>query len=661
MEREPSSLSIEGTAVSRVVVEAVPVFEPPTTWELDAPRRDLSVEPPLNAIFQGFGAAWSWILAPAFCLGCTTTLLRLRAHPALYQSAMDKLEHASAAFVCYASMSALLWWGGYAIRMVSRVAGTARWLRIVWQGVVCLVAAFFFRRAVLAKIDVLAVMGRWAYGLAIPLGGVTVVGIPRWMDRPLPWRGWLSGTTLILASVLGQLAIQRTIWPSQAAPPVLLVAMVALAGFGGALCVNGVTGVVGFRRVRTAMIVLLASAIGLLGLRAPGARLRKAVLVYGGIERLAIRGILWPLATDLRLGPGVFWRADPTPSSSPRVVGDARDLSIDGRAVHFGRPGAQAAATAPAAPHRNGVWILIDTLRADSLTAAVASDPVLSDRYGAFTWYRRFRSCSTMTKMVLAQTLGSAGGGPGLLDDLRRAGYQTARFGAYPPYSPPEFVLNGPEEGAADAVARVSGWMAATPKPAFAFIHLRGGHDPLRTSGASDRQRYDRAIAASALAASEIFPALPPDWLIVVSGDHGEGFGEHGMSNHANSVYDELLQTPVLIRGHGAAPGWNDESLGCPELVGKIRRALGGMPYERDDAPFQFAILDNYESFPRDRQAALTIGRYKAIWNLGANTRELYDLSRDAGERIDLAETEVDVSGSFTRAFALLNASGRIN
>jgi arylsulfatase A-like enzyme len=42
--------------------------------------------------------------------------------------------------------------------------------------------------------------------------------------------------------------------------------------------------------------------------------------------------------------------------------------------------------------------------------------------------------------------------------------------------------------------------------------------------------------------------------LLIVTSDHGEQFGEHGMFGHGNSVYPNVLHVPLLIRWPGAVP-----------------------------------------------------------------------------------------------------------
>jgi lipoteichoic acid synthase len=50
--------------------------------------------------------------------------------------------------------------------------------------------------------------------------------------------------------------------------------------------------------------------------------------------------------------------------------------------------------------------------------------------------------------------------------------------------------------------------------------------------------------------------------LIVVFGDHGEGFGEKGVRQHDNNYYQEALHIPLVIAGPGVAPQrLNDASL----------------------------------------------------------------------------------------------------
>jgi predicted AlkP superfamily pyrophosphatase or phosphodiesterase len=42
--------------------------------------------------------------------------------------------------------------------------------------------------------------------------------------------------------------------------------------------------------------------------------------------------------------------------------------------------------------------------------------------------------------------------------------------------------------------------------------------------------------------------------ILVVTSDHGEQFGEHGLDSHGNSLYLPLLHVPLMVRAPGRAP-----------------------------------------------------------------------------------------------------------
>ena len=51
---------------------------------------------------------------------------------------------------------------------------------------------------------------------------------------------------------------------------------------------------------------------------------------------------------------------------------------------------------------------------------------------------------------------------------------------------------------------------------------------------------------------------LEQTWLIVTS-DHGEAFGEHGVQGHLVGLWEELLHVPLVVHGPGLAPGVVEE------------------------------------------------------------------------------------------------------
>ena len=103
-------------------------------------------------------------------------------------------------------------------------------------------------------------------------------------------------------------------------------------------------------------------------------------------------------------------------------------------------------------------------------------------------------------------------------------------------------------------------------RPFFAMLNLWDAHDPYRSpnpsrfnEGRTDLDKYDASIAfadsmigvmAQRLAARGELDRT----IFVVTADHGEQFGEHGLAGHGNSLYLELLRVPLLIRAPGRAP-----------------------------------------------------------------------------------------------------------
>ncbi len=85
-----------------------------------------------------------------------------------------------------------------------------------------------------------------------------------------------------------------------------------------------------------------------------------------------------------------------------------------------------------------------------------------------------------------------------------------------------------------------------------------GADRPLRIAALRESVEalYDGEIREADHAIGNIITLLADqglydDTCIVVASDHGEHFGEHGLVQHANSVYEELLATPLIVKAAG--------------------------------------------------------------------------------------------------------------
>ena len=139
---------------------------------------------------------------------------------------------------------------------------------------------------------------------------------------------------------------------------------------------------------------------------------------------------------------------------------------------------------------------------------------------------------------------------------------------------------------------------------------------------------------------------LYEDTIFVILGDHGEGFGEHGLKQHDNTIYEEGLHIPLLIHDPK-----NPEPKRVEELVNELDvlptvADMLGYRVEGGDYP-GFSML----SPPGDRKLMASCyhertclasidGDQKYIYSYGNRGEEYYDLSEDPEERNNLIEEQ---------------------
>jgi len=90
-------------------------------------------------------------------------------------------------------------------------------------------------------------------------------------------------------------------------------------------------------------------------------------------------------------------------------------------------------------------------------------------------------------------------------------------------------------------------------------VHVFEPHAPY--GDASDRRpvldRYDEEIGVANRELMRLLNAIEgvaSDTLVIVAGDHGEAFGEHGEFSHSIFIYDTTLRVPLAMRGPGIGP-----------------------------------------------------------------------------------------------------------
>jgi arylsulfatase A-like enzyme len=146
---------------------------------------------------------------------------------------------------------------------------------------------------------------------------------------------------------------------------------------------------------------------------------------------------------------------------------------------------------------------------------------------------------------------------------------------------------------------------------------------------------------------------LDDETLVVVVGDHGEEFVEHGGLGHTRTLYDEVLRVPLIIRGPASLRGPRSVD-GPVSLVALMPTLLDLMDVDASALRFQapsFAPLlsgsapgepevlfceVDFDSWDA-HQKGIVVGDSKLIRDDRSGSIELYDLAADPGERSDLA------------------------
>ena len=236
-------------------------------------------------------------------------------------------------------------------------------------------------------------------------------------------------------------------------------------------------------------------------------------------------------------------------------------------------------------------------------------------------------------------------------------------------------------------------WVGTEKRPFFAFLNLYDAHAPYEPPPAwRDRFRsadtridlYDASIAAQDSVLGATLDSLDARGLldrtvVLVTADHGELHGEHGIHGHGNSLYVAELRVPLVIAGPGIPMGrrvpatvslrdvaatvvqltnlsgapfpgetishyWSDSTHGTvtSPAYSEVEPAPGVAP----DSPLAGGPLRSLVSFP-----------YRAVQHVDGRI-ELYDLAKDPGEERDVS-SDVTLADTLARMRRQLDAVRR--
>jgi len=222
-----------------------------------------------------------------------------------------------------------------------------------------------------------------------------------------------------------------------------------------------------------------------------------------------------------------------------------------------------------------------------------------------------------------------------------------------------------------EAISKTLGWLEKTfvharRSPFFHWLHLYDAHFPYDPPRPWERMAPDLYRAEIACLDRELMrierwiqeSERGGDFVLAVTADHGEGLGSHLEDEHGIFVYDEVLRAPLLVSAPGVPAGvvrgGQARTIDLPATLAQLAGGLsdgarenafgdGGslVPFLAGEgaAPDTTAYSESIHS-----RLAYSASGVKAIrtksWKLVACAQpELYDLTRDPSERINLWPT----------------------
>jgi hypothetical protein len=212
---------------------------------------------------------------------------------------------------------------------------------------------------------------------------------------------------------------------------------------------------------------------------------------------------------------------------------------------------------------------------------------------------------------------------------------------------------------AEEVFAQMRGELRATPGPILLWAHLMESHHPYywgeREFGPNDITGYlramedlDRKIAVFVRELARIRGRAP---LLVVWGDHGEEFGEHGGYHHATSVYAEQTRVGFLIGGPFVPAVRHDGPVSLTALPATILDLLGLPPEPSFVEPSLLPCMTNRPGecpevavselrFKGRFVIGYTSRTHRLLWDPVYDVEALFDSQRDPYEQQNLASSD---------------------
>jgi choline-sulfatase len=332
-------------------------------------------------------------------------------------------------------------------------------------------------------------------------------------------------------------------------------------------------------------------------------------------------------------------------------------------------------ATTPTPAQRPSILLVtLDTTRADAIGPDTPAFNAIAGRG------RRFRQAYATTPQTLPSHTSMMTGlypaghmvhengryvsdrTPLLAERLRGQGYRTAafisafalarRFGLARGFElyDEDFGNERVERTAEETTDRALRFLESpAEEPLFLWVHYYDPHYPY-TPPAPFLEKYaGRPYQGEVAAVDRELGRLTAAFLkqakgpaaIVISGDHGEGLGDHGEAQHGNLLYQSTMHVPLVISGPGVTPGVTDAPVSIRTIHDTILEWAGVPSTNSLRSVVENVIVGEamkpFLDYGWQPQVMAVEGRFKTI--LAGGKTEVYDVIADPLEKRDLTAT----------------------
>ena len=222
-----------------------------------------------------------------------------------------------------------------------------------------------------------------------------------------------------------------------------------------------------------------------------------------------------------------------------------------------------------------------------------------------------------------------------------------------------------------NVVERARTWISQQTGDYFAFVHLFDAHHPYNPPAPYDTMfpaegprapeveeqlaLYDGEIAKLDDLLGQLMSVVDEDTVVVLTSDHGESF-EHGyLYNHRESLWDNTLNVPLVIRGAGIEAGSRFAGQVALTDIFPTVLQLAGLPPDAKsqgvsllDGSERPLIYSSTDPWMPQRKLTLRGGGAKVIWHDSGDTIS-YDLQTDPGEESPLSSVPSHLGGGDER------------